>query len=325
MSNPIPNWAGEMNRLGKERIPYLFILDFDLERPLIVPLTHLPHSGIRFEINPDILLASSQKPQRSKISLKNFPVAFDVYEKGFEKVMEAIHQGDTYLLNLCYSTRLESVPSLAYIFENAVAPFKLLVNKKFVIFSPERFVTMANGLIKTFPMKGTIDASVENARTVLLDDVKEQEEHATVVDLLRNDLSIVAKNVTVERYRYISEIRTAGTSLLQCSSEVSGVLDDHYLDHLGSIFHAMLPAGSVTGAPKKRTVELIQEVEPEPRGFYTGVFGVFDGKKVDSAVMIRMIEHRSDGFYYRSGGGITYRSDPKQEYDEMISKVYIPT
>lgn len=325
MDNPIPPWAGEMNRLGKERIPFLFILDFDLHRPLIVPLTELRYSGIRFEINPDILLTSARTEQRSKISLKNFPVAFDVYEIGFEKAMKAIHQGDTYLFNLCYSTRLESIPSLAFIFENAVAPFKLLVNKKFVVFSPERFVTMADGFIKTFPMKGTIDASVENATSVLLGDLKEQEEHATVVDLLRNDLSIVAGNVTVERYRYISEIRTAGKSLLQCSSEISGVLDDHYMDHLGNIFQALLPAGSVTGAPKKRTVELIRDIEIEPRGYYTGIFGIFDGKKVDSAVMIRMIEQRAKGFYYRSGGGITYRSDVKQEYEEMIAKVYIPT
>lgn len=325
MNDTIPTWANQMNRLGKERIPFLFILDFDLQRPYIVPLAELRYSGIRFEINPDILLSKPVNAQKSKISLETFPIGYDVYEKGFEKVKEAIHQGDTYLFNLCYSTRLQSVPSLAFIFENAVAPFKLLVNKKFVVFSPERFVTMSKGFIRTFPMKGTIDASIANAEAVLLADVKEQEEHATVVDLLRNDLSMVAKKVTVERYRYISEIRTAGKSLLQCSSAISGVLDDNYKDHLGNIFHSLLPAGSVTGAPKKRTVELIHEIESEPRGYYTGVFGIFDGKNVESAVMIRMIEQRAGGFYYRSGGGITYRSDPNQEYDEMIAKVYIPT
>jgi para-aminobenzoate synthetase component 1 len=88
--------------------------------------------------------------------------------------------------------------------------------------------------------------------------------------------------------------------------------------------YSLLPAGSVTGAPKKRTVELIREIEPESRGYYTGVFGIFDGEQLDSAVMIRMIEQRPDGFFYRSGGGITYRSDVAQEYQEMIDKVYIP-
>ena len=81
--------------------------------------------------------------------------------------------------------------------------------------------------------------------------------------------------------------------------------------------YALLPAGSVTGAPKKRTVELITAIEPEPRGYYTGVFGVFDGKNLDSAVMIRLIEERTDGYYYRSGGGITYRSVAEQEYQEI--------
>ena len=80
----------------------------------------------------------------------------------------------------------------------------------------------------------------------------------------------------------------------------------------------------MTGAPKKKTVELITAIEPEPRDYFTGVFGVFDGKNLDSAVMIRMIEQRPNGFYYRSGGGITYRSIPAQEYQEMIDKVYIP-
>ena len=173
-------------------------------------------------------------------------------------------------------------------------------------------------------MKGTIDASVENASAKLLADPKEQEEHATVVDLLRNDLSIVSKKVTVARYRYISEIRTAEKTLLQCSSEINGTLPSNYKEQLGSIFHALLPAGSVTGAPKKRTVELINEIELEPRGYYTGVFGVFDGTKLDSAVMIRFIEQRGNEFFFRSGGGITYRSDARQEYQEMIDKVNIP-
>jgi para-aminobenzoate synthetase component 1 len=97
-----------------------------------------------------------------------------------------------------------------------------------------------------------------------------------------------------------------------------------YYERLGSIFYSLLPAGSVTGAPKKKTVELIHDIEPEERGYYTGVFGFFDGLKLNSAVMIRMIEQRGDGLYYRSGGGITYRSIASQEYQEMIDKVYLP-
>jgi para-aminobenzoate synthetase component 1 len=216
------------------------------------------------------------------------------------------------------------VSSLEKVFETAIAPYKLLFPGKFVVFSPEQFVDIQKGVIRTFPMKGTIDAAVPDAKSILMNDIKEQEEHATVVDLLRNDLSIVAKEVEVVRYRYISEIQTSGKTLLQCSSEICGKLPGDYLNRLGSIFYSLLPAGSVTGAPKKRTVELIHQIEPEARGYYTGVFGVFDGEDLDSGVMIRMIEQRSDGYYYRSGGGITYRSEMMQEYQEMIDKIYIP-
>ena len=86
----------------------------------------------------------------------------------------------------------------------------------------------------------------------------------------------------------------------------------------------MLPAGSVTGAPKKQTVAIIRESENYERGWYTGVFGVFDGKSLDSAVMIRYIEKDSGKFCYKSGGGITYMSDPEKEYEELISKIYVP-
>jgi para-aminobenzoate synthetase component 1 len=204
------------------------------------------------------------------------------------------------------------------------ASYKLYVPGQFLVFSPEQFVSISDGVIRTFPMKGTIDASVPHAENVLMNDIKEKEEHATVVDLLRNDLSMVARQVRVNRYRYVTEVRTGDKSLLQCSSEISGMLEPEFEGKPGSIMHALLPAGSVTGAPKKKTVELIHEIEPEPRGYFTGVFGVFDGKNLDSAVMIRMIEERADGYYYRSGGGITYRSVADQEFQEMIDKVYVP-
>jgi para-aminobenzoate synthetase component 1 len=80
----------------------------------------------------------------------------------------------------------------------------------------------------------------------------------------------------------------------------------------------------VTGAPKRRTVEIIREAEGGPRGFYTGVFGVFDGEVLDTCVLIRYIEQSAGGLVFRSGGGITHASDPAMEYDEMIRKVYVP-
>jgi para-aminobenzoate synthetase component 1 len=314
------DWIGKMNACGQSGTPFLFILDFALLKAHVFTSTEMQAHGIRFETPGQQTPAES----RERIALRKKAVSYPVYELAFMDVMQAIQAGDTYLLNLSFATPVRGVQSLEHIFLNASAPYKLLYPEKFVVFSPEQFVSIADGMIRTFPMKGTIDASIPNAAQTLLDDIKEQEEHATVVDLLRNDLSIVATEVTVDRYRFLSEIKTSDKTLLQCSSAISGKLSDGYQGQLGDIFNALLPAGSVTGAPKKKTVELIHSIEPEPRNYYTGVFGYFDGSNLDSAVMIRMIESRADGYYYRSGGGITYQSEAQLEYQEMIDKIYVP-
>lgn len=193
-----------------------------------------------------------------------------------------------------------------------------------MVFSPETFVKIKDGKIASYPMKGTIDAAVQNAEETILNDPKETAEHHTIVDLIRNDLSMVSKNVRVENFRYIDYIKTADKSLLQVSSEIVGDIQDDFFDHLGDRFFTLLPAGSISGAPKAKTVEIIQEAEGYDRGFYTGVFGYFDGQNLDSAVMIRYIEQQGDGMVFKSGGGITTFSDCKKEYEELKDKVYLP-
>ena len=173
-------------------------------------------------------------------------------------------------------------------------------------------------------MKGTIDASIPHAKQLILDDEKEAAEHATIVDLIRNDLSLVSENVEVTDYRYIDELKTNDKTLLQVSSEIKGDLKEDYYQNLGTIFDQLLPAGSICGAPKKKTVEIILEAEKYERNFYTGVFGVFDGENLDSAVMIRFIEKNQNNFIFKSGGGITAKSKAKAEYEELIQKVYVP-
>jgi para-aminobenzoate synthetase component 1 len=173
-------------------------------------------------------------------------------------------------------------------------------------------------------MKGTIDASIKDAEMVLLADKKEEAEHNTIIDLIRNDLSKVADNVAVKRYRYIDIINSGDGEMLQASSEISGKLKSGFKKNLGDIVAAMLPAGSVTGAPKKETLRVIRDSETYRRGWYTGIFGVFDGESLDSGVMIRYIERDDDKLFFKSGGGITSLSDPLKEYKELISKIYVP-
>jgi len=195
---------------------------------------------------------------------------------------------------------------------------------KFVVFSPEIFVRISNGIISSNPMKGTIDAGLPDAEKRLLDNPKELAEHNTIVDLIRNDLGMVSRDVCVTRFRYIERIETNFTPLLQASSEIIGKLPAGYEGNIGDILYCILPAGSISGAPKEKTVEIIKESEIYHRGYYTGVAGYFDGRNLDSCVMIRFIEQTGEGMVFKSGGGITASSDICQEYNELINKVYVP-
>ena len=208
----------------------------------------------------------------------------------------------------------------------------------FVCFSPETFIRIKGGRIYSYPMKGTLDASLPDAEKQLMEDRKEAAEHATIVDLIRNDLSRVAENVRVDKYRYIDVLHTNKGDILQTSSEISGRLPEDYPHHLGEILAAQLPAGSITGAPKDKTMQIIQEAEGYNRGFYTGIMGIYDQGELNSAVMIRFIEEEvfpskteeeknseaSRKLYFKAGGGITSKSDCRKEYEEVIQKIYLP-
>jgi para-aminobenzoate synthetase component 1 len=252
------------------------------------------------------------------------PVAWEKYLVAYNKVLKGLNRGDSYLVNLTFPTLLGGRPDLEAIFYASRARYRLLWRDRFVLFSPEIFIRTEGNAISSFPMKGTIDASVPDAERKILEDRKEEAEHNTIVDLIRNDLSMVGEDVFVKRYRYIDRIRTSDRELLQVSSEISARLPDDWREHPGDIIMPLLPAGSVSGAPKKETLRIIGESEMVPRGWFTGVFGVFDGERIDSGVMIRYIEHNKNSYVYRSGGGITALSDPHKEYNELISKVYVP-
>jgi len=108
------------------------------------------------------------------------------------------------------------------------------------------------------------------------------------------------------------------------SSQISGKVLPQFKNKIGSILRELLPAGSITGAPKQSTCDLIEEIEGYKRGFYTGIMGTFDGKNLDSAVMIRFIEQRGNQLFFKSGGGITVFSEVEKEYQELIDKIYLP-
>ena len=319
----LPEGFERMNELGSKGEPFLFVLDFNLGSPLVISSNEAACQDIYFQVHHDKNFPD--KPiSRKPFTFTRHPVTFDYYNTAFEHVMKHIRAGNSYLVNLTFPTLIETSLSLEEIFYRSQSRYKLLIEDRLVVFSPEKFVQISDGMISSYPMKGTIDATLPDAADRLLNDPKELAEHHTIVDLIRNDLSMVAKRVTVDRFRYVEEIETNMKPLLQTSSEISGVLPDGYQNHLGEILYKILPAGSVTGAPKQKTVEIIHEAESYDRHFYTGVMGYFDGKDLDSGVMIRYIEQTPDGMIFKSGGGITSFSSAKSEYREMTDKVYVP-
>lgn len=311
-----------MNQLGSAGRAFMFVIDFEMDKIIIVPADeHTEQLQYQFPNHTyEFPYISAQNPPQ----WTKHPMAYADYQKAYDQVLSEINLGNSFLLNLAFPTELTYGGGLIDIYRGATAKYKLYLEDECVVYSPETFVKIVDGYIYSYPMKGTIDAALPGALETILADEKEQAEHYTIVDLIRNDLSMVAKEVTVTRFRYPDRISTSDKDLIQISSEIRGRLPDGYHRAIGDLLFTMLPAGSISGAPKKRTVEIIRSAEGIDRGYYTGICGYFDGRELDSGVMIRYVERTANGFRYRSGCGITSQSMPLQEYHEMIDKVYIP-
>nr|WP_059025773.1 aminodeoxychorismate synthase component I [Gabonibacter massiliensis] len=311
-----------MNRAGASGSSFLFGVDFELTRGFFIE-SPLEQQNILFDVRGVSNVERAKINGEQKALVKN-PIAFEEYERKFREVRKGLLRGDSFLSNLTVATEVETCWSLVEIFHQSHGLYRLCIPENFVCFSPERFVLIEEGRISSNPMKGTIDASVPFAEEVILSDYKERSEHNTIVDLIRNDLNRVSEQVRLERFRYVDRLHTSNGDILQVSSEITGRLPEHYETFLGDIVFDLLPAGSISGAPKPATLRIISRAEGEKRGFYTGVFGLYDGKRLDTAVMIRFIEEKGRKRYFRSGGGITINSSCRSEYEEVLEKVYLP-
>lgn len=322
-SMSLADFKRKLNEWGHNRVPFLFVMDFEMEKPRVWRMDEL-REDVLFDFNGKGNGIQKARSSSTSPSLQFNPIPFEEFKTKFDNVMHHLNRGDSYVTNLTVKSKIESKLDLRELFFQATAKYKMWLKDQFLFFSPEIFVQIENDVIKTFPMKGTIDASIHDAANKILSDTKELAEHVTIVDLLRNDLGLVAKEVEVRRFRYIDEIKTSGKNILQVSSEISGNLPSDWHSKLGDILIQLLPAGSISGAPKKKTVDIIKETEQAPRGYYTGVAGYFDGARLDSCVMIRFIEQVINQFYYRSGAGLTSQSKVKLEYQEILDKIYVP-
>ena len=378
----------KINQLASQDEPFLFVINYQGDKAFIRLLSDINPEECLFDfegrgnfshawketLKEEILKKETSEEEISETTWQIEPPLYEDYKRSFNIVKSNIMAGNSYLTNLTCRVPVSCNLSLEEIFHRAKGKYKLLLRRKrtqaedkahlkeenieenltpFVCFSPETFVRIKGGRIYSYPMKGTLDASLPNAEKLLMEDRKEAAEHATIVDLIRNDLSRVAEDVRVDKYRYIDVLHTNKGNILQTSSEISGRLPEDYPHHLGEILDAQLPAGSITGAPKDKTMQIIQEAEGYDRGFYTGIMGIYDQGELNSAVMIRFIEEETspvdfeaDGeknfkakegkasegkepkanrkLYFKAGGGITSKSDCRKEYEEVIQKIYLP-
>lgn len=310
------NFVQSLNYYGKNKIPFLFLISYDKKDYNIIPLKELK-SNIKYSIKSGLY-------NNHNILLNTINYDYSKYKEKFLSVIKNIKKGNTYIFNLTIQTKIEDILNLEYLYKNSNAKYKLLYKNKFLSFSPETFIKISNNKISSYPMKGTIDASIKNAKNIILDDKKELAEHTMIVDLIRNDLSILCNDIKVERFRYCEKIKAGSKELYQVSSHISATLENNWHENIGDILNSLLPAGSITGTPKKSTVDLINKIEDYKRGYFTGVWGVYDGENLDSSVLIRFIQKNENSFVYKSGGGITIDSDCLCEYNEMIDKIYIP-
>ena len=352
----------KINQLASQDEPFLFVINYQGDKAFIRLLSDINPEECLFDfegrgnlshvwketLKEEISEKETWKKETSekKISETTWqiePPLYEDYKRSFNIVKSNIMAGNSYLTNLTCRVPVSCNLSLEEIFHRAKGKYKLLLRRKrnltpFVCFSPETFVRIKGGRIYSYPMKGTLDASLPNAEKQLMEDRKEAAEHATIVDLIRNDLSRVAENVRVDKYRYVDVLHTNKGDILQTSSEISGRLPEDYPHHLGEILDAQLPAGSITGAPKDKTMQIIHEAEGYDRGFYTGIMGIYDQGELNSAVMIRFVEEEASSsktekgknsevsreLYFKAGGGITSKSDCRKEYEEVIQKIYLP-
>lgn len=322
-----------INLLAKECAPFLFVINYDGDDAYIRRLKDIEPEECLYDFEGMSNVGNTAIDRHALPSAIRWDInalTYESYERSFNIVKGNMLAGNSYLANLTCKVHVSCNLTLEDIFHHSKGKYKLLLRgdenrgRRFVCFSPESFLRIKDGRIYSYPMKGTIDASLPNARQELMDDKKEAAEHATIVDLIRNDLSRVASGVRVDRYRYIETLHTNKGDILQTSSEISGLLPHDYHLHLGDIIAAQLPAGSITGAPKKKTVEIIHEAENYHREYYTGVMGIYSDGCLNSAVMIRFVEQDSLGMAFKAGGGITAQSCCRKEYEEVLQKIYLP-
>lgn len=276
--------------------------------------------------------SKTKRPQIQKYASKNFKpeTTKASYNEAYKKIKNYIREGDIYQINLAHRLKAETKMPPRELFvstiqENPVEFAAYIEGDNFEIISasPERFIKIDGRKIETCPVKGTRPRGKskeedEKYKKELIESHKEAAELNMITDLLRNDLGKISKtgSVKVKGERLISKCPTVWHTY----SRITGELKSRVMPVEGLI--SMLPGGSITGCPKKRAIEIIDELEPNTRSVYTGVIGYImpNQEKLDFNIAIRTIIKKGDKLYLQVGGGIVQDSTQKAEFDETLQK-----
>lgn len=311
----------------------LLIFDHVIRR---MALLHAGSTGERAALRHDIVRALQAPQPRSTGRARVGPVTASMdaaqFQQQVARAQDYIAQGEVYqlVLSIQYSGLCELAPFDVYRALRSLnpAPYMFycdLGDAVLVGASPEALATLDAGRAQLRPIAGThprgIDAIADaQLEAALLEDPKEHAEHVMLVDLARNDLGRVARpgSIRVEPYRRVERC----SHVMHLVSGVHGELasDRDAFD----LFAAAFPAGTLVGAPKVRAMQLIDELEPVPRGFYAGAVGYFGAgpscQTMDHAIAIRTLMFREDTYTFQAGAGIVADSVPQREFAEVLAK-----
>ena len=251
------------------------------------------------------------------------------YKNAIDGMIQYIIEGDVYIGNMTQQLKVYSEKSPYAMFKSLrrdnPSPFGGYMNYgdfQIVSASPERFLRMKNSVINTRPIKGTRPRGKtleedKKLKNELKNSEKDKSELLMIVDLERNDLNKVCKkgSVVVDELFTVEEYAT----VFHLVSDIRGILKKDL--NVVDLIQATFPGGSITGAPKIRAMEIIDELENERRGIYTGSFGYIslDGS-CDLNIIIRTALYKDNNYYLGVGGGITCESDLEFEYEETLQK-----
>lgn len=268
--------------------------------------------------------------KKNRISIPKFKDSESEYLKKVEEVKQKIRSGDTYQINLTMDSVFNLFGSPAAFFANLLfnqstqySTFINLPTKYILSLSPELFFKVESDIISVAPMKGTAKlpanpAEIDKIKRKFINDPKERAENLMIVDLLRNDLH---KLGVYGPLRIISKCKAERyETVFQMISEIEGDVPGNTT--LFQIFDALYPCGSITGAPKMSSMEIIRSLENRNRGIYTGSIGYLYGDKMTFNIAIRTLEISKNNKTGHAGlgSGIVWDSVPEQEYDECILK-----